>query len=199
MANLNWCRTCGKEYPVCPHCEQDARLNPWRMICDTEPHFLVWTAVNQYRQGIISKETAKADLSDTTQANITELISGKRGGQSTSALLNNFSVAEDAMKQALNSSGSAMRENQTYMDSLQAKLNQLDSAFQKFSTDLMKSDIPKFFVDLATVFVDGADNAVKFAGALPTLTAAISGVLSVMQMSGKLKNGASKVNMPSYI
>lgn len=139
------------------------------------------------------------DLSDTTQANITELISGKRGGQSTSALLNNFSVAEDAMKQALNSSGSAMRENQTYMDSLQAKLNQLDSAFQKFSTDLMKSDIPKFFVSLATVFVDGADSAVKFAGALPTLTAAISGVLSVMQMSGKLKNGAGKVNMPSYV
>lgn len=149
----------------------------------------------------IMKELSEVwkDLSDTTQANITELIAGKRGGQSTSALLNNFSVAEDAMKQALNSSGSAMRENQMYMDSLQAKLNQLDSAFQKFSTDLMKSDIPKFFVDLATVFVDGADNAVKFAGALPTLTAAISGVLSVMQMSGKLKNGAGKVNMPSYI
>lgn len=149
----------------------------------------------------IMKELSEVwkDLSDTTQANITELISGKRGGQGTSALLNNFSVAEDAMKQALNSSGSAMRENETYMQSLQAKLNQLDSAFQKFSTDLMKSDIPKFFVDLATVFVDGADNAVKFAGALPTLTAAISGVLSVMQMSGKLKNGAGKVNMPSYI
>lgn len=149
----------------------------------------------------IMKELSEVwkDLSDTTQANITELIAGKRGGQSTSALLNNFSVAEDAMKQALNSSGSAMRENETYMQSLQAKLNQLDSAFQKFSTDLMKSDIPKFFVDLATVFVDGADNAVKFAGALPTLTAAISGVLSVMQMSGKLKNGAGKVNMPSYI
>lgn len=149
----------------------------------------------------IMKELSEVwkDLSDTTQANITELISGKRGGQGTSALLNNFSVAEDAMKQALNSSGSAMRENETYMQSLQAKLNQLDSAFQKFSTDLMKSDIPKFFVDLATVFVDSADSAVKFAGALPTLTAAISGVLSVMQMSGKLKNGAGKVNMPSYI
>lgn len=149
----------------------------------------------------IMKELSEVwkDLSDTTQANITELISGKRGGQGTSALLNNFSVAEDAMKQALNSSGSAMRENETYMQSLQAKLNQLDSAFQKFSTDLMKSEIPKFFVDLATVFVDGADSAVKFAGALPTLTAAISGVLSVMQMSGKLKNGAGKVNMPSYI
>lgn len=148
----------------------------------------------------IMKELSEVwkDLSDTTQANITELISGKRGGQGTSALLNNFSVAEDAMKQALNSSGSVMRENETHMQSLQAKLNQLDSAFQKFSTDLMSSEIPKFFVDLATIFVDGADSAVKFAGALPTLTAAISGVLSVMQMSGKLKNGAGKVNMPSY-
>lgn len=149
----------------------------------------------------IMKELSEVwkDLSDTTQANITELISGKRGGQSTSALLNNFSVAEDAMKQALNSSGSAMRENQTYMDSLQAKLNQLDSAFQQFSKDLLDSSLIKFFVDFATATVDIADGAVKAAGALPTLTATISGVLSVMQMSGKLKNGAGKVNMPSYI
>lgn len=44
-------------------------------------------------------------LSDVTQANVTELISGKRGGQATSALLSNFSVAEDAMKQAANSAG----------------------------------------------------------------------------------------------
>ena len=42
----------------------------------------------------IMKELSEVwkDLSDTTQANITELIAGKRGGQSTSALLNNFSV-----------------------------------------------------------------------------------------------------------
>lgn len=94
---------------------------------------------------------------------------------------------------------SAVKENEVYLDSINGKLAQLDASFQKFSSDLLSSDVPKFFVDLATVFVDGADSAVKFAGALPTLTAAISGVLSVMQMSGKLKNGAGKVNMPSYI
>ena len=149
----------------------------------------------------IMKELSEVwgSLTDTTQANITELIAGKRGGQSTSALLNNFSVAEDAMKQALNSSGSAMRENEQYMQSLKAEINQFNAAFQQFSKDSLSSDVPKFFVNLATVFVDGADSAVKFAGALPTLTAAISGVLSVMQMSGKLKNGAGEVNMPSYI
>lgn len=63
----------------------------------------------------------------------------------------------------------------------------------------MSSDLIKFFVTLATKIVDAADGMVNLAGSIPTITAAISGVLSVMQMSGKLKNGAGKVNMPFYI
>lgn len=64
---------------------------------------------------------------------------------------------------------------------------------------VMSSDLIKFFVTLATKIVDAADGMVNIAGSIPAITAAISGVLSVMQMSGKLKNGAGKVNMPSYI
>lgn len=138
-------------------------------------------------------------LSDVSQANVTELIAGKRGGQAVSALLTNFDVAEKSMKEAANSAGSAIKENETYLDSINGKVAQLDAAFQQFSKDLLDSSLIKFFVDFATAAVDIADGAVKAAGALPTLTAAISGVLSVMQMSGKLKNGAGKVNMPSYI
>ena len=103
------------------------------------------------------------------------------------------------MKDAANSAGSAAKENEVYLTSITGKLNQLDAAFQQFSKDLLDSSLIKFFVDFATGAVDLADGAVKAAGALPTLTAAISGVLSVMQMSGKLKNGAGKVNMPSYV
>lgn len=44
-------------------------------------------------------------LSDTSQANVTELIAGKRGGQAVSALLSNFDVAEKSMKEAANSAG----------------------------------------------------------------------------------------------
>ena len=138
-------------------------------------------------------------LSDVTRANVTEMLGGKRNANAVAAVLSQFEIAEKSMKDAANSAGSAAKENEVYLSSITGKLAQLDSAFQQLSQDLLDSSLIKFFVDFATATVDIADGAVKAAGALPTLTATISGVLSVMQMSGKLKNGAGKVNMPSYI
>lgn len=145
----------------------------------------------------ISKVWGK--LTDVDRANVTKLLGGKRNANSVSAVLSQFQIAEKSMKDAANSAGSAAKENEVYLTSITGKLNQLDAAFQQFSKDLLDSSLIKFFVDFATGAVDLADGAVKAAGTLPTLTAAISGMLSVMQMSGKLKNGAGKVNMPSYI
>ena len=138
-------------------------------------------------------------LSDVTRANVTEMLGGKRNANAVAAVLSQFEIAEKSMNDAANSAGSAAKENEVYLSSITGKLAQLDSAFQQLSQDLLDSSLIKFFVDFATGAVDLADGAVKAAGALPTLTAAISGVLSVMKMSGKLKNGAGKVNMPSYI
>ena len=138
-------------------------------------------------------------LSDVTRANVTEMLGGKRNANAVAAVLSQFEIAEKSMKDAANSAGSAAKENEVYLSSITGKLAQLDSAFQQLSQDLLDSSLVKFFVDFATASVDIADGAVKAAGALPTLTAAISGVLSLLQMSGKLKNGAGKVNMPSYI
>ena len=138
-------------------------------------------------------------LTDVTRANVTEMLGGKRNANAVAAVLSQFEIAEKSMKDAANSAGSAAKENEVYLSSITGKLAQFDSAFQQLSQDLLDSSLIKFFVDFATATVDIADGAVKAAGALPTLTAAISGVLSVMQMSGKLKNGAGKVNMPSYI
>lgn len=138
-------------------------------------------------------------LTDVTRANVTEMLGGKRNANAVAAVLSQFEIAEKSMKDAANSAGSAAKENEVYLSSITGKLAQLDSAFQQLSQDLLDSSLIKFFVDFATAAVDIADGAVKAAGALPTLTAAISGVLSVMQMSGKLKNGAGKVNMPFYI
>lgn len=138
-------------------------------------------------------------LSDVTRANVTEMLGGKRNANAVAAVLSQFKIAEKSMKDAANSAGSAAKENEVYLSSITGKLAQLDSAFQQLSQDLLDSSLIKFFVDFATASVDIADGAVKAAGALPTLTAAISGVLSLLQMSGKLKNGAGKVNMPSYI
>lgn len=138
-------------------------------------------------------------LTDVSKANVTEMLGGKRNSNAVLSVIEQFSIAEKSMEDAANSSNSAMTEQERMMDSIEGRLKQLNASFEKFSNDVMSSDLIKFFVTLATKIVDAADRTVNLAGSIPAITAAISGVLSVMQMSGKLKNGAGKVNMPSYI
>lgn len=138
-------------------------------------------------------------LTDVSKANVTEMLGGKRNSNAVLSVIEQFSIAEKSMEDAANSSNSAMTEQERMMDSIEGRLKQLNASFEKFSNDVMSSDLIKFFVTLETRIVDAADGMVNLAGSIPAITAAISGVLSVMQMSGKLKNGAGKVNMPSYI
>lgn len=138
-------------------------------------------------------------LTDVSKANVTEMLGGKRNSNAVLSVIEQFSIAEKSMEDAANSSNSAMTEQERMMDSIEGRLKQFNASFEKFSNDVMSSDLIKFFVTLATKIVDAADGMVNLAGSIPAITAAISGVLSVMQMSGKLKNGAGKVNMPSYI
>ena len=62
MANLSWCRCCGKEYQVCPTCAEVKVYKPWRIICDTAVHYQVWLIASNFRKGIIDKATAKEQL-----------------------------------------------------------------------------------------------------------------------------------------
>lgn len=138
-------------------------------------------------------------LTDVSKANVTEMLGGKRNSNAVLSVIEQFSIAEKSMEDAANSSNSAMTEQERMIDSIEGRLKRLNASFEKFSNDVLSSDLVKFFVTLATKIVDAADGMVNLAGSIPAITAAISGVLSVMQMSGKLKNGAGKVNMPSYI
>lgn len=138
-------------------------------------------------------------LTDVSKANVTEMLGGKRNSNAVLSVIEQFSIAEKSMEDAANSSNSAMTEQERMMDSIEGRLKRLNASFEKFSNDVLSSDLVKFFVTLATKIVDAADGMVNLAGSIPAITAALSGVLSVMQMSGKLKNGAGKVNMPSYI
>lgn len=132
-------------------------------------------------------------LTDKEQASLLNLLGGKRNANAVQALIQQFQIAEDTMKQTQQAAGSAMKENDTYMSSIQGKLNQLSSAFQNLSINLLDSDIVKFFVDLATSVTDFTNGLVKANELVPTLIAAVStyGTLS--------KKDFGKVNMPAYI
>lgn len=80
MSTLNWCRVCGKEYPVCHVCANTRTYTPWRIICDTNEHYRIWLVVEQYRKGIMSLESAQKQLTDLgcNMNNITDFIPAVR-------------------------------------------------------------------------------------------------------------------------
>ena len=77
------------------------------------------------------------DLTDIQQASITELIAGKRQGNIVSSLMENFDEARRALEVSMNSEGSAMKEHEKWLDSVEAKQLQLKAAWEGLSQDFL--------------------------------------------------------------
>ena len=60
----------------------------------------------------------------------------------------------------MNSSGSAMKENETYVNSLQGHLSKLNSAFQEFAKNTVNSNLIKWILDFGTQLIKLADTGV---------------------------------------
>ena len=88
-------------------------------------------------------------LDNNSQKYIATTIAGTTQLNNFLALMNNFDHAVGATNKALESQGSAMRENSAYMESIQAKLSQLQSTFQDFANNVITSDLAKAVLDLA--------------------------------------------------
>ena len=117
----------------------------------------------------IMKELSQVwgSLSDVTQANVTEMIAGKRNANGVAAILNNFDIAESTMESAANSANVAWEENEKYLDSIQGRLAQLDASFQALSTDVLSSNLVKSGVSFLTSIVKFLDKIINLTGALP--------------------------------
>lgn len=97
------------------------------------------------------------NLDKNTQNYIALTSAGSNQLNAFLALMNNFSHATDAAKTALESQGSAMRENDAYMESIQAKLSKLQSRFQDFANNVISSDLAKAVLDLASALLQIAN------------------------------------------
>lgn len=69
--------------------------------------------------------------------------------------MNNFNHAISANETAMNSQGSALRENARYMESIEAKVNALDAAFEKLSTEVAPTSVIKLGLDAITLIFKG--------------------------------------------
>ena len=124
----------------------------------------------------ILKELSKVwgDLTDITKANIMEMIGGKRNSNVVASLLNNFADAEAVLEVAMNSAGSALNENEKYLDSINGKVAQFQAAFEKLSASFVNSGLVK--VRPSTVMVANCSLSMvhsSSADSLPVTPAAV--------------------------
>lgn len=127
------------------------------------------------------------DLADVDQANLTELLAGKYNANILSSLLSDFSLAEDSLKSANESAGSAMRENEVYLESIQGSINRFIAAFQNMSNTVLDSGFVKAIVDVGTAIINLTDSVVGFTGAAPAFATAIASFGAIKMFSGPVQ------------
>ena len=132
-----------------------------------------------------------SQLSDIQKATLTDKIAGKNRANIFSSMMENWEDARKAMETSKNSAGSATKELDTYLSSIEGKLSRFQATFQSFSSDVLYSGLVKGFIDMGTAALDFADGLVKAGDALPTIATALSAVAS-------MTNTKAGVNMPFY-
>ncbi|MEC2153100.1 phage tail tape measure protein, partial [Bacillus velezensis] len=120
---------------------------------------------------LINEVAAKWDtLTDAQRQNTSIGVANIHQLSRFNAMMNNFSIAQNAAATAANSTGSAWSEQQKYADSLQARLNKLQNNFTELaiaSSDAFISDGLINAVSVVGDLLKAVTSAVKSIGFLP--------------------------------
>lgn len=118
------------------------------------------------------------DLSASDKSDLTEILFGKQGGNQGAALIHAFQSGEiqKALEATMNAEGSAMEAQERWLESLEAKTQQFEAAFQSLSSTVLDSDLLKWFVDFGTGTVQVLDNIIDKFGALNTISTIGGGI-----------------------
>lgn len=114
----------------------------------------------------IMRELAGAwdNISDMNRAAIIEQVAGKRGASYFSSMMMNWEDAEEAYKEAMNSAGSAVKENEAFLNSIEGRKQLFKSAFESLSNNLLNGDLVKTGISAGTQIVKGLNVAFKHTG-----------------------------------
>ena len=134
-----------------------------------------------------------SSLSSTNQAALLETIAGKQRANQVAALITNFKQAEKAFASSENSGGSALKEQERWLDSIEGRINTLQSSFQSLSTDFINSSEIKDIVGVLTDLVNGLDGLISKIGLLPVAISAI-GIGNLIKNLGTIKGNISNIS-----
>lgn len=125
------------------------------------------------------------DIADVDQAALLELLGGKRQANILSSMLTNFEVAQESLSKAMDSAGSAMAENEKYLDSIGGKLKQLEAAWESLSATVLRSELVKGVLDLAIGLTQAIDKIISALGSVEAFVgSAIVGISAKKGIGG---------------
>ncbi len=115
-------------------------------------------------------------LTQTKQADLVETLFGKQRGNQGMALIQAFQSGQvqKALDFANNSDGSAMKEQERWLDSMEAKTQKFGASFEKLSQEIMNSKFLKGLTDAGTGFVNVLSDIIDKFGLLGTTIATVS-------------------------
>lgn len=118
-------------------------------------------------------------------------VAGREHLARFTALMNNYEMALESTSTAVNSQGSAMRENAEYMKSFEARLNQLKTTFTEFSKTVGEAVLSGGMLMVIEGLIGMAEAGAKVVetfGALPPLFLILGGLASKLGFFSKLKD-----------
>ena len=121
-------------------------------------------------------------LNETEQTAIATSLAGKTQFEVFTNVMKNWATAAGVVDNAVKANGSSLRENEKYLDSIEGKLANFQSAWEQLSYHVVNSDFLKGVIDLGTQLVKILDNLVQEFGALPTLIGLIGTAIGGLKL-----------------
>ena len=108
-----------------------------------------------------------------------ETIAGKNRSNIAASILQNGEMLRSVYQDAQNSSGSAQKELDSYLDSIDGRMTQLENRAQEFWYKVIDSDAIKNGITLLTDLLELGTNIVDTFDVLPTIMAGVGAGLSI--------------------
>lgn len=108
-------------------------------------------------------------LSDSSQAATLELIAGKSRANNVAALLKNYQRIDEVMESLGDAEGSAMRENEAIVDSIDGRIKKLSASMEDFWQKAINTDFVKNIVSSLDTILNLLTKIINQFGLLPTI------------------------------
>ena len=132
-------------------------------------------------------------LSDINKAQLLEDLGGKRNAQVIASIITNLRDLQGSYEATQNAVGTLATANETYLDSIQGKMNQLSTSYEQLSMKLLSSQVVKIVVDGLKLLVNTLNAVDASTDGVSTLSIELTALVVLLPALIKAMAGAGAI------